>query len=428
MSHDDVMQLRGSYQAWALGFTSALLMSAGFITFTMPAQADQAIAASPAEAKVNNRISKRIKNPAIGPDLAMVVMDAQTQRIVSSLNADKPMLPASNMKIITATNALSTMQPGQAFTTKVLAGSSPGSIILQGGGDPLLSAANLRALADSTAALIDHSQPLIVNTDVNLFPKETNGPGWTKGYVPSVVSPVSALAMLGDYSKTPVVHAVDVFIKELEAKGLSAARGSELDASADAAQLASISPHTTADAVHRMLLDSENNVAENLFRHVALTTNYPPTWQGASTAAIANLNALGINTAGLRIADGSGVSRSDRLNALALAAVLRLAIVGDPARFAAMFDPGSLPTSGIDGTLDSKFHRYSSRPSSCARGAIRAKTGTLHDTIALSGTVRDADGALKVFSFLVNERPTSVSPLRTRQAIDGLASTITGCW
>jgi D-alanyl-D-alanine carboxypeptidase/D-alanyl-D-alanine-endopeptidase (penicillin-binding protein 4) len=93
-----------------------------------------------------------------------------------------------------------------------------------------------------------------------------------------------------------------------------------------------------------------------------------------------------------------------------------------------MFDSGSLPTSGVDGTLKAKFHRFTSIPSACAKGAIRAKTGTLHDTITLSGTTHDIDGDLKVFSFLVNNPPRNVTPLRTRQAIDGLAATITGCW
>ena len=183
-----------------------------------------------------------------------------------------------------------------------------------------------------------------------------------------------------------------------------------------------------ADAVHIMLLDSENNVAEILFRHVAIASSHPATWQGASDAALANLNALGLNTANLRLVDGSGLSRADRLTAISLANVLRHVSTTDPARFSVMFEPGSMPTSGVDGTLKAKFHRYSTTPSSCAKGNIRAKTGTLHDTITLSGTTHDADGQLKVFSFLVNNRPTQVIPLRTRQAIDGLAATITGCW
>ena len=177
-----------------------------------------------------------------------------------------------------------------------------------------------------------------------------------------------------------------------------------------------------------MLLDSENNIAELLYRHVALATGHAPTWAGSQQAALANLDALGIDRTALKLDDGSGVSRDDRLTALTLALLLRLASTGDPGRFSVMLEPGALPTSGVDGTLASRLHRYSTKPSSCARGDIRAKTGTLFDTIALSGITHDVDGQSKVFSFLVNDRPQSVTPLKTRQALDGLAATVTGCW
>lgn len=409
-------------------FGPILAIVLALIGSNSPAFAQDSTGNTQAENVINNRLAKRTINKAIGMDLSYVVMDATTSRIVSSHNADKAMLPASNMKIVTATNALSTMSPSQAFTTSIFSGTTPNTIVLQGGGDPLLTKKNLRTLALQTAAIVDQTQPLIVDTDLNVFPKATNGPGWTNGYIPSVISPVTSLALYGDYSRAPIDRAVDTFITYLKAQGVRASRGAEVDVDTQAQPITSVSPHTVAYAVHVMLLDSENNIAENLFRHVALATGHPATWQGASDAAIANLNVLGINTAGLRIADGSGVSRSDRLNALALAALLRLTSTVDPARFIVMFDAGSLPTAGVDGTLKAKYHRFTSLPSVCAKGAIRAKTGTLHDTIALSGTTHDVDGQLKVFSFLVNHQPTSVIPLRTRQAIDGLAATVTGCW
>lgn len=53
---------------------------------------------------------------------------------------------------------------------------------------------------------------------------------------------------------------------------------------------------------------------------------------------------------------------------------------------------------------------------------------TLFDTIGLSGYTRAADGELKAFAALVNDRPQSYSPLSTRQAVDGLVATVNGCW
>ena len=457
VSHDGPMK-RGTPRISVLAFSVTIALS--LAVPVLPAHADTAVTpgssgapattptASPAvtpipstsapqastttnsatEVAIAQKLTQRWRSRAIGNDLAYVVMDAISQKVIASRNASKPMLPASNMKIITATNALATMSPSQSFTTAIFPGSTAGHVTLQGGGDPLLSKKNLNTLATQLAAIVDHTQPLVIDTDLNLFPESTYGPGWTKGYVPSVVSPVTSLALYADYSRTPTSHAIDAFTNELNQLGLQASKGAAVDVPSGTVPLASISPHTVSDAVHVMLLDSENNIAENLFRHVAIATGHPGTWQGASDAAIASLNAIGINTTDLRLSDGSGVSRTDRLTAIALTNVLRQVSTTDPVRFAAMFDPGAMPTAGIDGTLKAKFHRYTTTPSSCAKGNIRAKTGTLHDTIALSGITHDADGQLKVFSFLVNHRPTRVIPLRTRQAVDALAATITGCW
>jgi len=430
VSHDG--RMHSDSRIWSvrscLIATAVLLMATSAISTPYAADAAPMDAQQQSESRINNRISQRLHNKALGSEVAVVVMDAATQRIVSSRKSDLPMLPASNMKIVTAINALSTVAPTQVFTTSVFSGTQPGHIVLQGGGDPLLTARNLRTLADQTAALIDHAQPLTVDTDTNLLPKPSNAPGWTNGYVPSVVTPVSALAKLGDYSRTPVAHARNTFIEGLRAQGLTVNVGGEVDVAVGTVALTSISPHTLTDAVHLMLLDSENNVAELLYRHVALATGHPATWKGAEQAALANLDALGIDRRELTLADGSGVSREDRLTALTLASLLRLASTTDPTRFTVMFDPGSLPTSGVDGTLDDRLHRYTSKPSACARGAIRAKTGTLFDTIALSGITTDADGHSKIFAILVNDRPQRVTPLKTRQAVDGLAATVTGCW
>lgn len=430
VSHDDCMHraLATRQSRSVIVIVSSCLIVIGSLAIPTPTTAVPAEAQSHAESRINSRISQRLHNKAIGKDFAFVVMDADSQRVIASHDADTAMLPASNMKIVTAVNALSTMAPSQSFTTSVFNGALPGHLTLQGGADPLLTTRNLRTLADQTAVLVDKAQPLIVDTDTNLLPKASDGPGWTKGYVPSVVTPVSALAKLGDYSRTPVAHARDSFVDELRAQGLNVTVGGEVDVPAGTAALTSISPHTVADAVHVMLLDSENNVAELLYRHVALATAHPATWAGAEQAALANFDALGIDRRALTLVDGSGVSRKDRLTALTLASLLRLASATDPARFSVMFDSGSLPTSGVDGTLDNRFHRYSSKPSACARGAIRAKTGTLFDTIALSGVTHDVDGRPKIFSFLVNDRPQVVTPLKTRQAVDGLAATVTGCW
>jgi D-alanyl-D-alanine carboxypeptidase/D-alanyl-D-alanine-endopeptidase (penicillin-binding protein 4) len=186
--------------------------------------------------------------------------------------------------------------------------------------------------------------------------------------------------------------------------------------------------HTVAKAVGVMLSESESNVAEVLFRQVALASGHKPTWAGARRAAVQTLTSLGLDPTGMVLADGSGLSRDVRLTPRFIVDVLRVAKVTQHRRFTAMFKRSAMPVAGESGTLTTHYGRYSTSPSSCARGDVQAKTGTLSDTIALSGVATTAQGRQRLFSMIVNDRPTQYSPLSTRRALDGLAATITGCW
>ena len=87
-----------------------------------------------------------------------------------------------------------------------------------------------------------------------------------------------------------------------------------------------------------------------------------------------------------------------------------------------------MPVAGRTGTLDDRYGRFTTKQARCAAGAVKAKTGTLFDTIGLSGVAATATGGERIFSILVNDRPQRFSALSTRQAVDGLTATITGCW
>jgi D-alanyl-D-alanine carboxypeptidase/D-alanyl-D-alanine-endopeptidase (penicillin-binding protein 4) len=85
--------------------------------------------------------------------------------------------------------------------------------------------------------------------------------------------------------------------------------------------------------------------------------------------------------------------------------------------------------AGRTGTLAAEYGRFTLRPSRCAVGLVHAKTGTLTGAIALSGTAVGWDGRSRAFSVIVNHPPTDrYSVLQVRQAIDGLAATVSGCW
>lgn len=140
------------------------------------------------------------------------------------------------------------------------------------------------------------------------------------------------------------------------------------------------------------------------------------------------VSALGVDPTGMRLIDGSGLSRDDGISPRFIASLLHVAAVQQPERFSAIFNPSALPVAGKTGTLTRSLGRYSTSPSRCAQGMVQAKTGTIFSTIALSGIARTRKSGPRLFSVMVNHRPTVVSRLQTRQAVDGLAATIAGCW
>ena len=92
---------------------------------------------------------------------------------------------------------------------------------------------------------------------------------------------------------------------------------------------------------------------------------------------------------GVDIQDGSGLSRLNRTTCAALAALLSVTPVADELR-------DLLPVAGREGTLATELL------DSEAEGRLQAKTGTLTDVKALSGTQPGADRRDVDFSLVLN--------------------------
>ena len=103
----------------------------------------------------------------------------------------------------------------------------------------------------------------------------------------------------------------------------------------------------------------ENNVAEMLFRNVAVEKGYVPNWTNSSRAASEVLGSLGIPLSSVSLASGSGVSRNDRLTPLALTTILqRVADSSTYPELAPVYWGQGMPLAGISGTLSAGAGRF----------------------------------------------------------------------
>lgn len=348
------------------------------------------------------------------------IADADSGRFIYGRNIDEPLLPASTMKLVTAVTSLATLGADHRFTTSVVRGDRRDDVVLVGGGDPMLTAEELGLLARRTAKKLLRSgvTAVEVSLDDTLYPSPTNAPGWLGADIPTYAAPVRALGLLFDYSMDTATNAAYAFIGALEAAGVDASYVGRDEAADGAASIARIRPNTVGDAVDLMLVVSENNVAEQLFRQVAVARAGSATWGAAEREAAEVLDELGLSLAGLVLADGSGLSSDDRLTPRLLTGLLRL--IADPANpeLHQILADGWLPVSGQTGTLTRRF----TGSGACAIGDVFAKTGSLTGVQTLAGFTRGADGRWKVFAIMLNGAYGD-----GRQVIDRIAAEVHGC-
>lgn len=148
-----------------------------------------------------------------------------------------------------------------------------------------------------------------------------------------------------------------------------------------------------APAILRMLEDSSNFDAEQCLRVLGHHTIGNGSLAGGLLAMEKQLEKqLGQVPEGIVIADGSGLSRQNRLTAGTLVVAL----------FASCNGPGGallrdcLPVAGRSGTLSGRFGGTN------LVGRVRAKTGWIRGASSLSGLVERADGTRRWFSILMS--------------------------
>ena len=387
------------------------------------------ISSATVNARITAKLIQRVRSPRLGKDFSVRIFDPQTRSTIYSRQSLVGQVPASNLKLATAVIALKTLGPASTSTTRVIATTDPATIVIVGGGDPLLTYARINLLAKRTADVLKASpEPMTsvrVKFDNSRFAPFVSPRGWLSTYVPNQVNPVDALSIYGRTTSSPARFATKYFVQRLVAAGVPATYAGQATGAAGT-HVTKVVGAPLQTAVNRMLLVSDNNIAETLARNSAIAIGQPATWAGVRASAQAQLAAMGVPMAGVSIIDGSGVSRANRLSAKALVTILRVATSGNPA-FAGV--QSALPIAGRTGTLKASNKRYTTRPSKCAAGKVFAKTGSLTGVLSLSGIAMAADGKPRLFSIVLNKVSTkNYTRLQIRRSMDVLATTIVGCY
>ena len=175
------------------------------------------------------------------------------------------------------------------------------------------------------------------------------------------------------------------------------------------AKLVAVHETTMADALGRINKQSQNNFAEGLVKILGRAyakkhgRDEPGSWANGSEAVLAFLKRNGIDTQGVVVADGSGLSRDNRVTSRMISDVFR--VMWRHRDKETFFN--SLSTSGTDGTIDKRLDDL--------KGRVHAKTGYIGGVRSLSGYVLNDAGRWLVFSIIYNGFTGSAAPYNDLQ-------------
>ncbi len=181
----------------------------------------------------------------------------------------------------------------------------------------------------------------------------------------------------------------------------------------------SLPPPITVLGVHRTPLpevlaragkDSQNLFAECLLKRAGYARTKRTgqldargSWRSGGEAVLAMLQRAGIDSHGLAVADGSGLSRDNACTASQLATLL----AWEYSQPTGAMLRQSLATAGVDGSLKKRLKNSDSR--------IHAKTGTMKGVRSLAGYVDGESGPRYAFAVMFNGYKGPAAPYKEIQ-------------
>jgi serine-type D-Ala-D-Ala carboxypeptidase/endopeptidase (penicillin-binding protein 4) len=200
-----------------------------------------------------------------------------------------------------------------------------------------------------------------------------------------------------DHASDPVAHAARELARMLEERGVEV-DGDSGAAAEDAAlqvlgRLAVVESPPMEEVLRFAVQRSDNHLTDQLFHLIGLVRTGEGSWERGERALRQVLDRFGVDHSAARFADGSGLSRDDRVTARLLVDLDRAMT---DSRFGSTW--GTLmAVSGESGTLRQRLH------GTPAAGRFLGKTGTLNDVTSLAGMVVGDDGGRYHLAIVAND-------------------------
>jgi D-alanyl-D-alanine carboxypeptidase/D-alanyl-D-alanine-endopeptidase (penicillin-binding protein 4) len=318
---------------------------------------------------------------------SITIADAQG-RLLADLNGTRPRIPASNQKLVSTAYALDRLGPDYRLNTQLWR-LGDGSFRLTGEGDPDLALPQLQRFAMLAMGSGGSSgeTPSLVRLQIAEEPRQA---WWPQGWHPddryyAYGAPITRLAVTSNAINEAVMNPPSRLQTLLQKTMVQRGAKVQLSLVSSRAPLPSdaVLLHQEPSAPMHNLLSLANTESHNFTAEVLLR-------QGAGTWDLARATQLqmlwlteqGLPMQGVRIADGSGLDRANRLTSRFLAALL-MRMDQHPYGRAYL---ASMAVAGQRGTLR---NLYVGTP---LQGQFFGKTGTISGVRSISGVLMTGAG------------------------------------
>ncbi|MEB3233969.1 MAG: D-alanyl-D-alanine carboxypeptidase/D-alanyl-D-alanine-endopeptidase [Cyanobacteriota bacterium] len=324
---------------------------------------------------------------------SITVADA-AGRLLADVNGTVPRIPASNQKLISTAYALDQLGPDYRLRSQLWR-LGDGSFRLTGEGDPDLALPQLQRFAKLALGSGGSSgEPgTLVRLQLAEEPKQAWWPsGWEPGdRYTAYGAPITRLALTSNAIHEAVLNPpsrLQTLLQRSLAQQGGKVQFSLVSARQPLPSDAVLLHEESSASMHSLLslanTESHNFTAEVLLRQAAGSWDLPI----ASQRTMVWLNEQGLPMQGVRVADGSGLDRANRLTSRLLTALL---LRMDHHPYGRHY-LASMAVAGERGTLR---NLYKGSP---LQGQFRGKTGTISGVRAISGVLLTADGPRYVSS------------------------------
>ena len=332
--------------------------------------------------------SKYLANPGV------ILIDGSSSEIVYESGSDKPRTPASVLKVISASAMALTLDSTTVFKTALYKTDKKGVFVIWGENDPWITSnakyrdANKRAYMPALIKAAFASDKSLKK--ITLVYKGVNNS--------DILYAKRALNRRSSVAYKPLSKTVEIESLITE-------------------KITEVSSPPLQKMIRFALLYRDNVLSQRIAMLATGLNGYPMNKTGLNEMINAKIGAIGVDTTGMKLVDGSGLGGENRVSAKTVSQLL-LKIKTEP-QLKVIYD--SLPISGESGTLIGRYH--STAPQ--AVGLVRAKTGSTRHTVSLAGFATSGE---KEYVFVViadGVGRTRRLQDAARSAIDRMLGTIT---